>query len=93
MRTTLRIFIGARRYWIYLILALIAVVISTIAGFYNPWALRELTRIATEGRANFEQQSLRIGLMLLVATILQSAGSALSGYLNHHAALHYVADM
>ncbi len=31
--------------------------------------------------------------MLLVATILQSAGSAISGYLNHHAALHYVADM
>ncbi|WP_434303458.1 ABC transporter ATP-binding protein [Clostridium botulinum] len=93
MRTTLRIFIGARRYWIYLILALIAVIISTIAGFYNPWALRELTSIATEGSANFGQQSLRIGLMLLVATILQSAGSAISGYLNHHAALHYVADM
>ncbi|AUN01968.1 ABC transporter ATP-binding protein [Clostridium botulinum] len=93
MRTTLRIFIGARRYWIHLILALIAVIISTIAGFYNPWALRELTSIATEGSANFGGQSLRIGLMLLVATILQSAGSAISGYLNHHAALHYVADM
>ena len=46
MKTTLRIFMGARKYWIYLILALIAVIISTIAGFYNPWALRELTSIA-----------------------------------------------
>jgi len=93
MRTTLRIFMGARKYWIYLILALIAVIISTIAGFYNPWALRELTSIATEGSADFGAQSLRIGLMLLVATVLQSAGSSISGYLNHHAALHYVADM
>jgi ABC-type multidrug transport system fused ATPase/permease subunit len=93
MSTTLRIFIGARKYWIYLSLALIAVVISTIAGFYNPWALRELTSIATEGSTHFGAQSLRIGLMLLVATLFQSAGSSISGYLNHHAALHYVADM
>lgn len=93
MRTTLRIFMGAKKYWGYLILALIAVIISTVAGFYNPWALRELTSLATEGSSNFGAQSLRIGLMLLVATILQSAGSSISGYLNHHAALHYVADM
>lgn len=93
MKTTLRIFMGAKKYWGYLILALIAVIVSTIAGFYNPWALRELTSIATEGSQDFGAQSLKIGLMLLVATILQSAGSSISGYLNHHAALHYVADM
>lgn len=93
MRTTLRIFMGARKYWLYLILALVAVITSTIAGFYSPWALRELTSIATEGSSDFGAQSLRIGLMLLVATILQSAGSSISGYLNHHAALHYVADL
>ncbi|WP_315110863.1 ABC transporter ATP-binding protein [Clostridium intestinale] len=93
MKTTLRVFIGAKKYWVYLILALIAVIISTIAGFYNPWALRELTSLATEGSSDFGAQSLRIGLMLLVATILQSAGGSISGYLNHHAALHYVADM
>ncbi|SHI58851.1 ABC transporter ATP-binding protein [Clostridium intestinale] len=92
MKTTLRIFMGAKKYWCYLILALIAVIVSTVAGFYNPWALRELTSLATEGSSNFGAQSLRIGLMLLVATILQSAGSSISGYLNHHAALHYVAD-
>ena len=93
MKTTLRVFIGAKKYWGYLILALIAVIVSTIAGFYNPWALRELTSLATEGSPDFGAQSLRIGLMLLVATILQSAGGSISGYLNHHAALHYVADM
>ena len=93
MRTTLRIFIGAREYWTYLIVALIAVIISTIAGFYSPWALRELITIATEGSSDFGTECLRIGLLLLVATIFQSAGSSISGYLNHHAALHYVADM
>lgn len=93
MKTALRIFIGARKYWHHLILALTAVVVSTVAGFYGPWALRELTSIAAQSSSDFGAQSLRIGLLLLGATILQSAGSSISGYLNHYAALHYVADM
>lgn len=93
MKIALRIFLGAKKYWMYLIMALIALVISTIAGFYAPWALRELTSIATEGHPDFATKAFHIGLMLLLATALQSGGSSLSGYFNHHAALHYVADL
>ncbi|QIB70475.1 ABC transporter ATP-binding protein [Aminipila butyrica] len=93
MKTALRIFREARTYWIYLILAVCALVVSTVAGFYTPWALRELTALATEGSSDFQTQTLRIGLFLLGATALQAAGNSAAGYLNHYAALHYVADL
>jgi ATP-binding cassette subfamily B protein len=83
----------ARKYWLYLIIAFFSLVISTIAGFYTPWALRELTSLATEGSTNFAAEALRIGLLLLAATAVQAAGNSASGYLNHYAALHYVADL
>lgn len=93
MQTSLRIFKEARKYWIYLAAGLFSLVLSTVAGFYMPWALRELTSLATEGTGDFGKEALRIGLFLLGATALQAAGSSASGYLNHYAALHYVADL
>ncbi|MBE7722032.1 MAG: ABC transporter ATP-binding protein [Lacrimispora celerecrescens] len=93
MRTALRIFREAKMYRIHLILALLALVVSTAAGFYTPWALRELTALATEGISDFQVQALRIGLLLLCAATIQAAGTSAAGYLNHYAALHYVADL
>lgn len=93
MKTALRIFREAKKYRIYFIIALFALVLSTVAGFYTPWALRELTAVATEGNGNFKFQALRIGLLLLGAATIQAAGSSAAGYLNHYAALHYVADL
>ncbi|RKD30647.1 ABC transporter ATP-binding protein [Lacrimispora algidixylanolytica] len=93
METAIRIFKEARKYWIFLIAGLLSLIISTAAGFYMPWALRELTGLATEGSADFGKEALRIGLFLLFTTALQAAGSSASGYLNHYAALNYVADL
>lgn len=93
MKTDLRVFKEARKYWIYLLIAFFSLVISTIAGFYAPWALRELTSLATQGTTNFAKAASQIGLVLLLTTAIQAAGSSVSGYLNHYAALHYVADL
>ncbi len=93
MKVAVRIFRESKKYWICLIVALVALVVSTIAGFYTPWALRELTELATEGIGDFKAQALRIGLLLLAASTIQAAGSSAAGYLNHYAALHYVADL
>ncbi|MBU5425072.1 ABC transporter ATP-binding protein/permease [Tissierella pigra] len=93
MKVMLRVFLEAKKYWFYLIMALVALIISTIAGFYAPWALRELTSIAMEGHPDFASKAFSIGLLLLLTTALQSGGASISGYLNHHAALHYVADL
>ncbi|MFT4146124.1 MAG: ABC transporter ATP-binding protein [Mobilitalea sp.] len=95
MITAFRIFKEAKKYWLFFAIAFFALIISTVAGFYMPWALRELTALATEGiaGADFAVKALRIGLFLLLATALQAAGNSASGYLNHYAALHYVADL
>lgn len=93
MKTTLRTLQGAKAYWGLLITALLAIVIATIAGFYTPWALREFTNIASKGSSDFAKDALRIGLLLLLSTAIQAIGSSASGYMNHHAALHYVADL
>lgn len=93
MKTTLRTLQGAKAYWGFLIAAMIAIVIATIAGFYTPWALREFTNIASKGSDDFAKEALRIGLLLLLSTATQAICSSASGYMNHHAALHYVADL
>lgn len=93
MKIMLRILKDAKKYWSYFIIAFISLLVSTIAGFYAPWALRELTSLATGDMANFSNQAFNIGLLLLLATVLQSAGASISGYFNHHGALHYVADL
>lgn len=92
MSTMIRVLRDAKKYWVYLFVALIAVIVSTIAGFYTPWALRELTGLATGDRAEFGAKALQIGILLLVATVIQTGGSSLAGYFNHYAALHFVAD-
>lgn len=93
MKTTFRVFREAKKYWALFIIAFFALAISTVAGFYTPWAMRELTALATEGSADFASEALRIGLLLLLTTFLQAAGNSASGYLNHYGALHYVADL
>lgn len=93
MRTIFRTFNEAKRYWHLLIFAIIAVIISTIAGFYTPLALRELTQLTTEGSQNISSHVMKIGLILLITTIVQSLGNSISGYLNHHAALYCVSDL
>lgn len=93
MKIVFRVFKDSKKYWSYFLIAFISLVISTIAGFYSPWALRELTEFATSGGAGFSNETLKIGLFLLLATILQSLGSSISGYCNHHGALNYVSDL
>ncbi len=93
MKTTLRVLREAKSYHILLLLAFAATVVSTLAGLYTPWALRELTNLAISGQENVARKALHIGLLLLGATALQAVGSSASGYLNHYGALHYVADL
>jgi len=93
MKIAWRVLLGARKYWLQLGIGFAGVILATIAGFYLPWALRSLTQLATEGSSEFAAEALKIGLFLLGATCLQAIGTSLSGYMNHYAALHYVADL
>lgn len=70
MKTAWHVLLGARKYWLQLGIGFAGVVLSTIAGFYLPWALRSLTQLATEGSSQFAAEALTIGLLLLGATCL-----------------------
>ncbi|WP_342442017.1 ABC transporter ATP-binding protein [Lysinibacillus sp. FSL K6-0075] len=93
MKIAWRILYSAKRYWLQLSFGLLGVVVATISGFYLPWALRELTSLATEGSENFATGALYIGLALLGATALQAIATSAAGYLNHYAGMHYVSDL
>lgn len=93
MKIAWRVLLGARKYWLQLGIGFAVVLMATIAGFYLPWALRSLTQLAMEGSSQFASEALTIGLLLLGATCLQAIGTSLAGYMNHYAALHYVADL
>ncbi len=93
MRTIFRIFKDAKKYWLQLSLGFFSLIIATVAGFYTPWAMRELTNLALGNSADFAGEALRVGLFLLGATALKAAGTSAAGYLNHSASLHYVADL
>lgn len=93
MKIILRVLKGTKKYYFFLIVGFIATVISTLAGLYAPWALRQLTTIVVSGEGDVAKQTMHIGLLLLGATALQAMGSSTAGYLNHYAALHYVADL
>ncbi|MFV0504218.1 MAG: ABC transporter ATP-binding protein, partial [Lachnospirales bacterium] len=93
MKTVLRIYIEAKKYWVALIIAFIALIASTIASFYSPLAIRELTNLAIEGQEGFATESLNIGLKLLFFICIQAIGASLSGYLNHYGALNFLKDM
>lgn len=93
MKAAHRVFVEAKKYWWCFFVAFFSLIISTISGFYMPWALRELTSLATNGFMDFNSEVLRIGLLLLLSTFFQAAGNSVSGYLNHYGALHYVVDL
>ena len=93
MKIAWRILYSAKRYWLQLSFGLLGVIVATISGFYLPWALRELTSLATEGSENFATGALYIGLALLGATALQAIATSAAGYLNHYAGMHYVSDL
>ncbi len=93
MKTIFRIFQDAKKYWLRLSLGFFFLIVATVAGFYTPWAMRQLTSLATEGSADFAVEALRVGVLLLGTTALKALGTSASGYLNHSASLLYVADL
>ncbi|MDF2879157.1 MAG: transporter permease, partial [Clostridia bacterium] len=92
MEICLRVLKEARKYWGYIFIGMISVVISTSVQLYSPWVLREITELATKGDPEIAQKSLWMGLTLLGAYVLSGICSFTKGYFTHYGAYHYVAD-
>lgn len=89
----MRVILDAKKYWGFLILAVIAILISTLAQLYAPWAVRKIIALATSGHPEIAAKSLDMGLTLLAAYALQAVCSFVRGYSAHYGAYQYLADL
>lgn len=93
MNIILRILRGTMQYWQYIFIGVLAVLVSTAASLYAPWAMQKLTELITSQDPDLAAKSLHMGLILLATYILRGVCSFIKGYFTHLAAYCYVADL
>jgi len=84
---------AARKYWIYLIIALIAIVGMTAAQLYAPLVVRQLTDMAINADPRLADEALRLGLILAVVYLGQVICSFTRSYFTHYAAWRFLVDL
>jgi len=84
---------SSKKYWGYLIVALLAIAGLTAAQLYAPEVVRQLTRMATDRDPQLADVALRMGLTLAGVYLFQVICSYIRNYFTHYAAWHFVADL
>lgn len=81
------------KYWQSIFIGVLAVLVSTAASLYTPWAMQRLTELITSQDPDLANKSLHMGLILLATYILRGVCSFIKGYFTHLGAYRYVADL
>jgi len=93
MRLLITLVKAARKYWVYLIIAIVAIAGMTAAQLYAPLIVRRLTAMATERDPRLAEYALRLGLRLGVVYLAQAIFSYIRSFYTHYAAWKFVADL
>ncbi|MCL2286023.1 MAG: ABC transporter ATP-binding protein/permease [Firmicutes bacterium] len=93
MKLMLKLVKSSRKYWGYLIVALLAIAGLTAAQMYAPMVVRQLTFLATNRDPRLADEALRMGLILAAVYLGQVICSYIRSYFTHYAAWHFVADL
>ena len=93
MKLLIKLVKASRKYWGYLIVALLAIAGLTAAQMYAPEVVRQLTRLATDRDPRLADEALRMGLTLAAVYLAQVIFSYIRSYYTHYAAWHFVADL
>ena len=93
MKLMLKLVRSSRKYWGYLIVALLAIAGLTAAQMYAPMVVRQLTSLATNRDPRLAEEALRMGLILAAVYFGQVICSYIRSYFTHYAAWHFVADL
>lgn len=93
MKIILKVLKGAKPYWHYSLMGVLAVIVSTAANLYSPWAMQKLTELITSQDPELAQKSMHMGFMLLASYMLRGVCSFINGYFSHLGAYCYVADL
>ena len=84
---------SARKYWLYLFFAILAIAGMTASLLYTPLVVRRLTDMAVNGDPRLAQEALTMGITLLFLYFAQAIFAYARNYLTHYAAWLFVADM
>ena len=93
MKLMLQIVKSARKYWIYLIISLLAIIGMTAAQLYAPQVVRQLTNMAVDADPRLADEALRMGIILALVYFGLAICSYIRSYFTHYAAWHFLADL
>jgi len=93
MKLMAQIVKSARKYWVYLIISLIAIIGMTIAQLYAPLVVRELTNMAVDRNPRLADEALRMGFILAGVYFALAICSYIRSYYTHFAAWNFLADL
>ena len=93
MKLMIQIVKAARKYWVYLIISLLAIIGMTAAQLYAPQVVRQLTDMAVNADPRLADEALRMGIILALVYLGLAICSYIRSYFTHYAAWHFLADL
>jgi len=93
MRTVIKLVAMAKKYWKYMIIGMIAIIVLTGCQLTAPMIVRELTSLIQNRDPDLGQKALRLAIFLAVIYLVQAGCTFLRSYITHYAAWNFVSDM
>ena len=93
MKLMFKLVKAARKYWIFLVISLVAIIGMTAAQLYAPLVVRQLTDMAVNQDPQLAEVALRLGLILAAVYLGQVICSFVRSYFTHYAAWKFLADL
>ena len=92
MKNFVKLFKALRKYYVYLVIAIVGMVVVAGAQLCTPMVTRRLIGMITEGHPDLAKKALVLGLVLLVLYALQAIGQFFKSYFSHYAAWSFIDD-
>lgn len=93
MKTAVKILKEAKKYWVWLIVAVFAILGNSLLGLYLPQVVRKLMFLITNSDPEIVKKSAVLAASFLFVALLQWLTQFLKGYCTHYAAWNFVHDL
>lgn len=93
MQVILRLLQSARKYWKYLMISMVALLVLTATQLYTPWIIRDLITLVTNQDPLLGEKALHLALVLCITYGIQGISQYIRAYYTHFAAWNFVSDI
>jgi len=93
MKIVFKIIKSARKYWVFLGIALLGIIGAMAAQLYAPLVVRQLTDMAVNADPRLGDEALRMGIILAAVYLGLAVCSFVRSYATHYAAWMFLADL